>query len=73
MPNDAVKGMISDNKQPVFRAGGNQVPNYLGIKGNYKSPVGLPVFPKTKVEEVLSQPVKKVTAIIVPSYLYADI
>ena len=72
-PNDEIKGMISDYKQPVFRAGGNQVPFYLGIKVNYKSPVGLPVFQKTPVEKALIKPVEKVTAIIVPSYLYADI
>jgi hypothetical protein len=72
VPNDEVKGMVSDNKQPVFRAGGNQVPYYLGVKGNYKSPVGLPVLPKTSVEKALIQPVKKLNEDNRPSYLFAD-
>jgi hypothetical protein len=71
VPNDAVKGMVSDCKQPVFRAGGNQVPYYLDIKGNYKSPVGLPVFPKTPVEKALAQQAKKLNEDIRPSYLFA--
>jgi len=72
LPNDAVKGMVSDYKQPIFRSGGNQVPYYLGIQGNYKSPVGLPVFAKTPVEKVLTQQVKKLNEDIRPSYLFAD-
>lgn len=73
MPNDAVKGMVSEYKLPVFRAGGNQVPYYLGIRGNYKSPVGLPVFQKTPVEKaLLKSPVSKLNEDIRPSYLFAN-
>jgi len=72
VPNSMVKGMLSDNQQPVFRAGGNQVPYYLGIQGNYKSPLGLPVFAKTPVEKVLTQQVKKLNEDIRPSYLFAN-
>ena len=71
VPNDSVKGMRSECKLPVFRAGGNQVPFYLGIRGNYESHVALPVFPKTPVEKVLVSPAKKVYEGR-PSYLFAD-
>lgn len=71
-PNDAIPGMKSDCKQPYFRAGGSQVSYYLGVQGNYPSPVGLPVYQKTATEKVLTSPVKKVYGVY-PSYLFSDI
>ena len=71
VPNDLVKGMRSEYKLPVFRAGGNQVPYYLGVKGNYESPVGLPQQMKTPSQKVQMYEDRKATG-IPPSYLYAD-
>lgn len=69
--NDLISGMKSDYKLPAFRAGGNQVPFYLGIKGNYQTSVGLPTIGLTASQKVQKEAKMNLKPELAPSYLYA--
>lgn len=69
--NDLISGMKSDYKLPTFRAGGNQVPFYLGIKGNYQTPTGLAPISLTASQKVQLDSKMNLKPQLAPSYLYA--